>query len=227
MDNNCKIFIPASRLCKLSAYGLYLERHKAPPLPTARMVAGNAFADSSAKSKAQELSGILSLRDVKIAFSIDEVFERKGWVYTVEHKMVTSFPSGATLASYFNKSVVQAALYHSLALYAPVLRTAKWYMGEVFEIKSFKSLSNTSCLLNFGGTYYQITVDPVPLIRYFATKARASLVVSRAVKFDRHYKEKKDEYFSRYITVRKWRQDVSEAHTPRVSIAKPLARYQV
>lgn len=196
------MFFSASQLCKQSAAQIKFLRDKPKRPPTEQMLKGDKFADASSISELIEMSGCYYRNGNAIHFSVDEVRELKGKIHLIEHKMVT----GHSNDEYFKSCIIQTAFYGCLTSLVPSLRTASWAKGEehFMNLEQLRSEGfSFHSFLNFGGRKYRINYEIEPIMRFFLTKARATLAPYEVTKrFDAAYRNEW-EYFRKCIKYRK------------------------
>ncbi len=150
-------------------------------LPSERQLQGNAHAESKAQSPYVEMLGIFNHKDISIYFSVDE-FRRKRNDYLIEHKWLDD-PTNVE-DWFFMQSLIQTAFLGSLATFVKDYKTAGFARGnEVFKLKD-----KFYTRLHFGEKEYDVKFDPIPIMRYFLTKARCATKFSLAKRFDETYR---------------------------------------
>ena len=193
------MFISASQLIKCSAAQLLYKRDKPRPAQTPAQAKGNSYSEKVSVSEYLEMGGVFKYSDIEIHFSIDEVQKKKGRIYLVEHKMV----SGDYEIWYLLNSIIQTALYGSLAQYCTSLKQARWAPNFELEPRILDLDKPCYSRLNFGGTLYRVTFDATQVIRFFLTKARASKNWNTAKAFDATWKFKEWSWLEQFIHYKK------------------------
>ena len=195
-------FFSASQLVKSSAKQILYLRDKPRPAPSKNTEYGDKFAAQYTKSDFVEMGGSLVYKDLKICFTVDEVVPSVRKIQLIEHKSVREQDLW-----YFRSAMIQTAFYGSLARYTEQLKTASFHEGEKHTIQMFpyQDMDKIYSFLNFGGTYYRVTsLSHKDIIRFFLTKARASLDWKKASRFDKEYHHQEwDKYFRKLIKYRK------------------------
>jgi hypothetical protein len=190
------MFFSAAQLSKMSAAQICYVRGKEKKAATPRQIRGDSFAASHTQSHLIEMQSCYSRGDIDIWFTIDEIREHRDRVYIVEHKMAENAEDW-----FFKSSLIQTAFLGSLAGLAPHLKTARWYDGEE---NYFTLPVDHHALLNFGGMIYKVNYDVEKVMRFFLTKARASMGYPSARQFDATYKGKEWEFLKDVVKYRKW-----------------------
>jgi hypothetical protein len=186
-------------LVKNSAKQLCYKRSHVPKSPASeKKEEGNTWALEQAKSKYFEMQGEFVNKNLHIYFTIDEVRKRLSNLTLIEHKMVDPEAS----EWFFHSSLIQTAFFGAMAQHVDKLYTAKFYKGDRHEILlESKTLKN---VLNFGGKKWKVEFDSSQVIRFFLTKARASLEYDSAIRFDKRYKHREwDDWFKDLIQFKK------------------------
>lgn len=194
-------FFSASALAKKSAAQIKYLRDRPLPNATPNQLLGNKNALERSTSVYLEMQGKFVHKDIEIYFSIDEVKADKNALTYVEHKIVFE-TSGK---DYFKDSLIQTAFYGALASYVNTLATAKYFEGPKFKIliDSYTRRPPIS-ILNFGGKCYKVKYNRIEVMRFFLTKARASLAdYDVARRFDFVYRGNEWDYFKNFIRYRK------------------------
>lgn len=190
------MFFSAAQLSKMSAAQICYLRGKEKKAPTPRQIRGDSFAASHTTSHLVEMQSSYTRGDINIWFTVDEIREHRDRVYIVEHKMAENAEDW-----FFKSSLIQTALLGSLSGLSPHFKTARWYDGE----ENYYSLPvEHHALLNFGGLYYKVNYDLEKVMRFFLTKARASMSYTTARQFDATYKGKEWEFLKDVVRYRKW-----------------------
>ena len=191
-------FFSASQLVKCSAKQLwYLRKHpEAKKKVTPLQLKGSEYAENNSISPFIEMSGRFTHKEIDIYYSVDEVRLIKGGVaYAIEHKMV-DFKDDA----FEIRSIIQTAFYGALMYYGDgLLRTATYQPGKKYNIKLPARVYH---YLNFGGKYIKISCDAEQVMRFFLTKARASMKFSTAKRFDDRYNKREHSYFKDFIDIK-------------------------
>lgn len=169
-------------------------------IPSERQVKGNASAESKAESPYVEMLGIFKHRDISIYFSIDEIRRKSRRDYIIEHKWLED--PDEVEDWFFLQSIIQTAFLGSLSSFVKNFKTAGFVANDkprhelVLKDKFFTRLQ-------FGEKQYDIKFEPLPIMRFFLTKARAAQKFSRAKQFDDSFRFNEWSYFKDYIKYRK------------------------
>lgn len=166
--------------------------------PNKNEIQGDNFARQCSISPYIEMTGTFTRGEHSILYSIDEIRDCSS-IFLVEHKAVDREAEDW----YFKSSLIQTAFYGSLieaGLHFDKkvkLQTAayvdKHLSRNLFEIDT--SIQRES-YLNFGNRYYKVEYDPVAVMKFFMTKARACLHYTKSRNFDKSFKHKEwDKYF--------------------------------
>lgn len=202
------MFFSAAALVKSSAAQILYLRDKERPAPTADQVAGDSYANTATESHLVEMQGCWSFESEKLPielwFTLDEVnLKRANNVHLIEHKSVRDGGLTEENQWYFRSALIQTAFLGALASLAPNLKTAAFRASQGEYYINLSGMKATS-VLNFGGQYYRVKFHQEEVIRFFLTKARASLNYKTAREFDSVYKHREwDQYFQRLIKYRK------------------------
>lgn len=146
---------------------------------------GNSLAETKIKG-IPELCGCYKFGEHEIFYAFDEV--RAGEVTKlIEHKSLQYPDKG----SYFNKSLIQVALYQSLLRLNP----NKFYQTAKFASKLHKDClyidGKTVSILNFDGTRYKVRpTNQRKIVEFYCQKAAASLTYPTARKWDEKCRNK-------------------------------------
>lgn len=196
------IFSAAELVKKSTAQIWYKRKHPEEKKPSDRQLKGNEVAESKAISPFQEVGNYFpeNLTKSRIYYSIDEVRLSKHGLYLIEHKMVDD-PNNCP-EWFLQSALIQTAFNSSMAMFVEHLRTAKFVKGDKYQL-NISGLKVRPRLL-FGDTWYYVSCDERAVIRFYLTKARASLEYETAKRFDNTYKQKEWElYFKNLINFRK------------------------
>lgn len=180
------------------------------PVTTAAQIAGDASAAKQSKSQFVEMSGVFNKlniqtqKQMEIFHSIDELELISKRVYVIEHKHIESEATKADW--FFQASLIQTAFMGALVQFGErYYRTARYHPGEKHQVK-LPIDGRVITRLCMEGTYYAVTFDPVKVMKFYLTKARAVEQKHEVAKrFDEAYKQKEwDSYFKDVISYRKW-----------------------
>jgi hypothetical protein len=168
-------------------------------LPSERQIKGNEHAESKAQSPYVEMLGVFNHKDIFIYFAVDE-FRRKRYDYLIEHKWLED--QSVVEDWFFKQSLIQSAFLGALATFTKEFKTAGYVTSETKH--TFKLKDNFYTRLHFGDKEYDIKFQPIPIMRFFLTKARCAKKYSLAKRFDSTYRFKEwDDYFKDHIKYRK------------------------
>lgn len=194
-------FFSASQLSKDSCSRIKYMRNKPKAPVNENMILGERFAESQSHSDMIEMAGWFTHGKVRIHFAIDEVqqFDKKLWL--IEHKSVREDELW-----YFRSCLIQTAFYNCLCQLAGYLKTAGYAKGDEYyiDLEGYKGPSQLLSFLNYGGQKYRVYGELIPIMRYFLTKARASIGNwEQAKRFDAKYRSDEWAYFRPFIKYRK------------------------
>lgn len=182
------------------------EIHKT---PSERQIKGNQHAKANSKSKFVEMLGRFKHRDISIYFSIDEIKVSSRKDYLIEHKWLESDMATRTtvedlsVSQFFKESLIQTAFLGSLACFVKDYKTAGFVPKEEPHHKLTLKDEFLS-RLHFGDKVFDVKFEPLPIVRFFLTKARCSKKFMLAKQFDETYKDQEwDKYFKDVITYKR------------------------
>lgn len=172
-------------------------------LPTLNQKIGNEAARSKAVSPYIEMQGEFKHKDISILFTIDEVIEKKTCYHLIEHKWLKDENSYEEW--FLINSVIQTAFLGSLAHYSRDLKTANFVDSEKHSLTLNKRIISK---LQFGNTTYNIKPNPLGVMRFYLTKARAIIDYNKSKRFDTVFKHNEMSYLKNHISYLKARTNV-------------------
>lgn len=196
--------VSASDLIKRSATQIwYLRSHRNSKTISKAKLAGKIHQASKTKSKYVEMRNSYTEYGTTINFCVDEI--RPGSTSRlIEHKMT----KGKCPDWYFQSSILQVALYHSLAWYTK----NRWFQTATFAVKQGQTLQRFKLdhayisLLKFGNkTYFIKPTDPIRIIDFYLNKARLTDNYHDAKLYDNNFKGLDWEYLRHYIKFKPWK----------------------
>jgi len=191
------MFFSASNLVKQSAKQICYLRNKEKEV-SQWQINGNTMS-SSKISGLKEMRGLYKFDDHIIFYCFDEIINTKNVIKLIEYK---SDQFNNISDYYLNKSIIQVALYFSLAKenYNKKYVTAKFLIDEGAKKQEFildKKLKN---ILNIGGKTFVIKVkNRKKILDYYFNKSIASLNYCSASEWDKDCKEKEIDYLLQFI----------------------------
>lgn len=169
-------------------------------LPSERQIKGNEHAAAKSESPYVEMLGVFKHRDTFIYFSIDEIKRTHRGDYLIEHKWLDD-PENVE-DWFFVQSLIQAAFQGSLASFVKDFKTAG-FVPKDQQRHELTLKDKFYVRLAFGEKTYDVKFDPLPIMRFFLTKARCALKFSLAKQFDDTYRFNEWQYFKHHIKYRR------------------------
>ncbi len=136
----------------------------------------------------KEVLCVAENQNIKILARLDELSVDNNNLVYVEHKSVN--PDYSDLDRYLQKSLIQTAFYTAILRRSEELFVKNNLQCSV-TIKKHNRVTPNQSILNFGGALYEVTIgkEEEDLLRFFFTKARASLDYDKSKAFDDTYKD--------------------------------------